>query len=92
MKDDNATAGGVFGFLLLVAIVGAFVVFLGPVVDNLNHVHTTMANTPGLPMSQERVTTMNLLTFGFGVIAIAVLIAGGINLWINSIRQQDQDV
>jgi hypothetical protein len=61
MNNENASAGGLAGLFIIFLVCAFFTAALGPVVDNINHANNRMANTPGLPMSQERMTTMELL-------------------------------
>ena len=92
MNNEDASAGGLAGLFIIFLVCAFFTAALGPVVDNINHVNNRMTNTPGLPMSQERMTTMELLSFAFGIMAFMILIASGINYIVVSMRQDSGDV
>lgn len=87
--NDTASAGGLAGFILLFIIVAAAILVLSPVVDSFMTLNNAV--TPGMPVSQERMSTMALLAGGFGIIGIMILIAVGINYWIIAIRSQNQE-
>jgi hypothetical protein len=48
--------------------------------------------TSGMPMSQDRIDTVYFLTNGFAIMGFMILLAAGINYWVNSIRDQSSDV
>lgn len=86
-NNDDASAGGLAGTFLLFAICAIMIIVLSPVVDQFN----TINSDNSMPTSQERMGTMALLTGGFGIMGIMILIAVGINYWIISIRNQNQE-
>jgi hypothetical protein len=94
-NNDEASAGGLAGIFILFVVCAFFIGVLGSVVDRsqqTNNAMVTQAAAGGLPVSQDRVDTMNVLSSAFAVMAFMILIAAGINYWINSIREHSGDV
>jgi hypothetical protein len=92
---EEASAGGLAGIFILFVVCALFIGMLGGVVDRMqqtNNAMVTQAAAGGLPVSQDRVDTMNVLSSAFAIMAFMILIAAGINYWINSIREQSGDV
>jgi hypothetical protein len=58
----------------------------------MNHANNGMINVAGLPISQDRVNTIFFLTSGFAIMSFMILIAGGINYFINSIKDSGGEV
>jgi hypothetical protein len=69
----------------------ALIIFLSPVVDEMNHMNNLMAISGG-DVSQNRLDTMLILSGAFSIMGFVFIIAGGLNYWIISIRSQNQDV
>jgi hypothetical protein len=94
VKFDNemASAGGLAGIFILFVVCSLFVGLLSPIVDEMNHANNGMISVAGLPVSQDRVNTIFFLTSGFAIVNFMILIGGGINYWINSIKDQDSNV
>jgi hypothetical protein len=95
-NNDEASAGGLAGIFILFVVCSLFIGMLGGVVDRMQQTNDAMiqqANTPGsIPVSQDRIDTFNALTGAFAIMAFMILIAAGINYWINSIRESSGDV
>lgn len=89
--NDEASAGGLAGIGLLFIVCGLFIAMLGPVVDESGNVNNMMIGS-GLPVSQDRMDTLGFLTDAFAIMGFMILLASGINYWINSIRDQNSDV
>jgi hypothetical protein len=92
MRNENASAGGLAGFFLLIMITVILVALLAPIVDEMNHANNGMTVGSGIPVSQERLDTMFLLSLGFGAIAFFVLLAAGYNYIANTITERNQEV
>lgn len=91
-SNDQASAGGLAGIFILFIVCGIFIAFLGPVVDSTNNANNGLIGATGLPMSQDRISTLGILSGAFGIMAFMILLAAGINYWIVSIRDQSQEV
>jgi hypothetical protein len=93
-KSDTemASAGGLAGIFILFVVCALFTGLLSPIVDEMNHANNGMINVVGLPISQDRVNTIFFLTSGFAIMSFMILIAGGVNYWINSIKEQNSEV
>src|SRR5574343_1127573 len=87
-SNDNASAGGLAGLFILFCVCSLFTAFLAPVVDKTTETNNAMIGTPGLPMSQERIDTLETLSDAFAAMAFVILIALGLNFWVASIRDQ----
>lgn len=92
INNDRASAGGLAGLFILFLVCSVFIVFLGPVVDKMNDTNNDMIGMPGLPVSQERMDTMGMLMGAFAAMSFVIVLAGGINYWIVSIRAQNAEV
>lgn len=91
-NNENASAGGLAGLFILFCVCSLFTAFLAPVVDKTTETNNAMIGSPGLPMSQERVDTLGMLSDAFAAMAFVILIALGINFWIAAIRDQSSEV
>lgn len=90
--NDRASAGGLVGLFILFIVCGAFIAFLGPVVDRTTDANNQMIGMPGLPVSQDRIDTLGTLGLGFSIMGGVILIALGFNYWVASIRDQNTEV
>lgn len=90
-KNDEASAGGLAGIFILFVVCSLFIGMLGGVVDRMQQTSNAMVGGT-LPVSQDRIDTLNALSSAFAIMAFLILIAAGINYWINSIREQSGDV
>jgi len=91
-SNEDASAGGLAGLFILFCVCSLFISFLAPVVDKTTETNNAMIGTPGLPMSQERISTLETLSDAFAAMAFVILIALGINFWIAAIRDQSTEV
>jgi len=91
-RNEDATAGGLAGLFMLFVVAAIIIALLAPVVDKTNDMNNNMISVSGLPVSQDRMTTMSWLTVGFSSIAFVVLLAAGLNYWVQSIRSQNSEV
>lgn len=91
-ENERASAGGLATFFILFIVTGAFIAFLGPVVDEMTNTNNQMISTPGLPMSQDRVDTLANLGLAFSIMGGVIIIALGFNYWIACIREQSSEV
>lgn len=90
-NNDEASAGGLAGIFILFVVCSLFIGMLGGVVDRMQQTNNAMIGG-SLPVSQDRIDTMNNLSGAFAIMAFMILIAAGINYWINSIRDSSGDV
>jgi len=90
--NEDASAGGLAGLFILFCVCSLFTAFLAPVVDKTTETNNAMIGTPGLPMSQERMDTMEMLSDAFAAMAFMILIALGLNFWVAAIRDQSSEV
>ncbi|OPX64739.1 MULTISPECIES: hypothetical protein [unclassified Methanoregula] len=93
INTEEASAGGLAGLFLVFVVSAIVIILVAPVVDWINFTNNAMIGSPGLPMSQDRLTTMNLLCMvAFPSMAIMILLAAGINYWTECIRDQSGEV
>ena len=91
-SNEDASAGGLAGLFILFVVCSLFTALLAPVVDKTTETNNGMIGMPGLPMSQERVDTLQTLSNAFAVMAFVILLALGFNYWVASIRDQSSEV
>ena len=81
------SSAGVIRFGICVALAAVWWIFLAPVIDSL-----AVLEPVGTAISQQRLDTQAILTLGFKISPIPILMAIGIQLWAQSLRRSGDSV
>jgi len=81
-SNENAIAGGLFGFIILFLVCAFFTAILGMGVDVIVATHNGMIGT--YPTSQDSINTGINLVIAFKAMMFVLLLAFGLNLLNNA--------
>ena len=70
--------------VIALGLFGIIMIVFGFILDNFLDVDNGLMNTPGLPYSEERASTLNVLTLMFGAMPIVATLTGAIYLMTNA--------
>ncbi|MDE2518751.1 MAG: hypothetical protein O0X93_01770 [Methanocorpusculum sp.] len=79
------SSAGIVKFAIAVFLVAFYWIFLSSAVDTL----VDMAPAIGPIVSQDRLDTMSYIALGFKIAPLMLVLAYGLNLWVNALRRTE---